>query len=95
MKYDENIDYTKCRFVSDGTWYDKGSDAKCESFWGGYGDGSLSGLFEGWRTCKKSEAEACKPLGTRYWDGEVCSFEEFDIYDESGKLLYEHEEDDD
>lgn len=87
--YDQTIDYTKCRFVSDGTWFDEGTDVECESFWF-YEDGDASGEFRGIRTCEKSNAEAGRSVGEKYKDGEVCLFEEFDIY-LNNKLVYDAE----
>ena len=48
-----------------------------------------SGLFYGWRICKKASAEAKKD-GEIYHDGEICSFDEFwELTDEDFEREYE------
>lgn len=74
---------TNWKFISDGTWYDSGSEAKLETdcSW-------MGGLFRGTRTSQmECETKCGQPLGTKYEDGELCMWEEFDIYDENGVLL--------
>ena len=72
-----NIDYTKYKFISDGTWFDKGTEAKfiCFSLERGL---DSAGLFEG--------------IKDGYTDQESCCFDEFWIYDENDKLMKEPEE---
>ena len=68
------------KYVSDGTWYDKDEICKLEADCGWCG-----GCFRGIRTCQ-SENEL-KKVGEKYLDGELCNWEEFDVYDENGELL--------
>ena len=74
MEYSKDIDYKNCRFISDGTWLDKGSEAKLQSLLP-ITEGMFEGMFIG-----KFNGELV--------DGELCPFEEFYIYDEQGKLLH-------
>ena len=71
---------TDWKFVSDGTWYDKGEVCKLETDCGWAG-----GCFRGMRTSE--DDNELTPKGERYEDGELCMWEEFDIYDETGTLL--------
>lgn len=90
------IDYnSKYKFISNGTWFIKGSEVIVEDgncLWGFGEDGKeisyedlinnkdkISGLFRGNRICEDESSEGC-PVGTlREDDGEMCSLEEFKI----------------
>lgn len=74
---------TNWRFVSNGTWFDEGSQPKLERDCGWMG-----GSFRGIRTSQyPCEVNCGEPLGSKYEDEEFCDWIEFDIYDESGTLL--------
>ncbi len=73
---------TDWKFVSDGTWYDKGAVCKLE------GDcGWTGGCFRGIRTSGMECEQFHHKTGEKYEDGELCMWEEFDIYDENGELI--------
>ena len=76
---DENFD-----FVSDGTWFVKGSRCSLLINCGG------SGLFEGPTTNYPGRPEGCEERV----DEETCGWEEFDILDKSGKLIAGHADED-
>lgn len=66
------MNWSKCKFISNGTWFDKGTEAEficfsCET------DNFKAGIFKGLRNGISDE--------------ENCIFDEFTIYDECGKLL--------
>lgn len=63
------------KFISDGTWFDKGAEVECID---DYRPELNSGLFKGWRTCKNPLAEN-RELNEKYLDEEICSFEEFEV----------------
>ena len=69
------MNYYECKFISNGTWFDKGTEAKLTT----YLDGTDSGLFTGIISEK-----SCNRL-----DGELCSLDEFWIYDKEGTLIRE------
>ena len=74
-----SIDYTKYKFISDGTWFDKGTEARyiCAAL---ESKGKLiCALFEG-------QVEGV------YGDEESCALDEFWIYDENGTLISKPEE---
>lgn len=63
------------KFISDGTWFDKDTICILEE------DGDCreaGGLFLGMRTSENEGSEG-RPLGTKYMDGELCSWDEFPI----------------
>lgn len=70
------------KFISDGTWFDKGTEATLvdNCWWGEIKDGedNRSGLFEGIRTGHRKEYGASNEIIPDY-DQEVCSFSEFTI----------------
>lgn len=63
-------------------WFKEGTEVKLEEYLYTSGDGIKCGLFRGIRVCENPKSEANKPLGTEYIDGEVCSYNEFDVIDE-------------
>ena len=63
------------KYISDGTWFDKGSEIDLID---DYRPELNSGLFKGWRTCQKDIAENRK-IGERYIDEEICSFDKFEV----------------
>lgn len=77
------------KFISDGTWFDKGTEAKliegtdydCFRLVDGKMIPSKSGLFEGIRTGHRKSYGASTEITPDY-DQEVCSFNEFTIIDE-------------
>ncbi len=82
-------------FISDGTWYEKGTEATVEddALW--HPDfkfdeeipyeemiahpEKVGGLFVGWRVCENPLSEGSHKLGDRYEDGECCTLNEFEI----------------
>lgn len=71
------------RFVSNGTWFDKGTDVKLEVDYGW-----LGGMFHGTRTSQyHCEGNCNLPIGSTYEDEQLCAWKEFDIYDENGTFL--------
>ena len=90
------IDYNKkYKFISDGTWFKKGTECIVEDgtcLWeSGADDNDITyermisspdriyGIFQGIRICENKESEAGREVGTEYEDGEVCSLVEFEI----------------
>lgn len=68
------------KYISNGTWFDRGTE--CELI-DDYSTNEVKmGLFSGIRTCQKSSAEAGRLVGTKYEDGEVCNFNEFEVIDD-------------
>lgn len=63
------------KYISNGTWFDRGTEcflvADCSS------KEIKMGIFAGIRTCKNSSAEGGMPVGTKYQDEELCSYDEF------------------
>ena len=74
-----SIVFEECKFISDGTWFDKGTEATLTTFLRGTDTGLFTGIVDG---------ESCGRT-----DGELCMFEEFWIYDKDGKLIREPVED--
>lgn len=72
------MDYMNCKFISDGTWFDKGTEAKLTVYLDGAEAGLFTGIING------------EPCGREY--GEQCSLDEFWIYDENNKLISEPKE---
>ena len=68
------------KYISDGTWFDKGTE--CQLVDDCSGDGVKMGIFSGIRTCQNAGAEAV-PVDTKYEDEELCNFDEFEVIDES------------
>ncbi len=64
------------KYISDGTWFDKGTECILED---DFRPGMNSGIFHGMRTCENSAAEAGRPVGEKYEDGEMCDFDEFEV----------------
>lgn len=60
------------------TWFDEGTEVKLID---DYRPQWNAGLFEGIRTCENPLSENRK-LGEKYFDGEVCNFDEFDEVEE-------------
>lgn len=87
-----DIDYNKkYKFISDGTWFKKGTECIVEDgncLWYKGRDGEVTfeemnrfpqdiyGLFRGIRI---SAGEGGRPVGEEYEDGELCGLEEFKI----------------
>jgi len=69
--------YKNKKFISDGTWFDEGTEAECLSYWD-TGTFDYVGIFKGIRTCKNPKSEN-KKLGEKYIDEELCTFDEFII----------------
>lgn len=67
------------KYISDGTWFDKGTECELED---DFRPAWNAGIFRGMRTCENSAAEAGKPVGTKYEDGELCSFDEFEVVED-------------
>lgn len=67
------------KFISDGTWFDKGTEVECLSSW--TMGGEQVGLFKGIRTCQSPGAEA-REMNEKYIDEELCGFDEFEIIEE-------------
>ena len=53
------------KYISDGTWFDKGTEAELLGALAEFPDGDKSGLFKGLRNGE--------------WDEELCLFSEFEI----------------
>ena len=70
-----SIVFNDCTFISDGTWFDKGTEAKLTVYLRGTNTGFFTGIVDG------------EPCGRE--DGEQCSLDEFWIYDKYGKLIRE------
>lgn len=70
------------KFISDGTWFDKGIECKLET-----DCGTMGGLFRGMRTCQHTSDLAT--IGQVYEDSELSHWCEFTIYDENGVLMQE------
>ena len=68
------MDYMKCKFISDGTWFDKETEVKLDTYLAGTDTGIFTGIRNG------------DP------DGELCTLDEFWIYDENNKLIREPKE---
>ena len=68
-----SIVFDGCKFISDGTWFDKGTEAKLTTYLRGTGTGLFTGIVNG------------EPCGRE--DGEQCSLDEFWIYDKDGNLI--------
>ena len=69
------MDWAKCKFISDGTWFDKGTEAKLTVYLDGAEAGLFTGIING------------EPCGKEY--GEQCQLSEFFIYDEYNVLIGE------
>ncbi len=64
------------KYISDGTWFDKGSQATLID---DYRPQLEAGLFEGIRTCENPLSEGNRhTVGEKYIDQEVCGFDEFE-----------------
>lgn len=89
------FDYNKhYKFISDGTWFDKGTECEVEDgncLWSSDDftereftyeeliNGRFSGLFRGVRTKRyESESPGVK-IGEKYEDGECCGLDEFEV----------------
>ena len=76
---------TNWKFISDGTWFDKGGECTLDT-----DCSTTGGLFRGIRTCQTPASEGiCLTVGQKYEDGELCHWCEFTIYDETGVLMQE------
>tara|TARA_R110000824_G_scaffold326211_1_gene513149 strand:+ start:255 stop:461 length:207 start_codon:yes stop_codon:yes gene_type:complete len=66
------------RFISDGTWFDKGTECKlvADCSHDGYG----AGIFLGIRTAEFNSER--HPVGEKYEDEEYCTFDEFEVLDD-------------
>ena len=79
------------KYISDGTWFVKDSLCKLEDDNSNFG--RQGGLFRGMHICKKGngEVENCGfKVGEIREDGEICSWNEFDIYDNENNLIQKH-----
>jgi hypothetical protein len=67
-----------------GTWFKAGTEVQLVDFLWDHTEhgGSKTGIFCGLRVCENPESEA-KPLGIEYQDEEMCSYDEFDIVEDS------------
>ena len=72
------------RYVSDGTWFKKGTEAVLID---DYRPSWDSGLFSGLRVTEDPGGEGGDPVGHEYADEEICFFDEFDVYDDDGNLV--------
>lgn len=68
------------RFISNGTWFEKGTEAKLIDDYRDHGWNA--GLFSGIRITEDSDVEGGYPVGVRREDEEICSFDEFDIIED-------------
>jgi hypothetical protein len=68
------------KYISDGTWFKKGTEVKLIDDYRPYID---SGLFEGIRICENPDSEGkWNIVGEERQDQEVCGFDEFEVIDE-------------
>jgi len=67
------------RYISDGTWFDKG--VECVLLTDCSSESIKMGIFLGTRTCQNPESEN-RPLGEQYLDEELCGYDEFEIVNE-------------
>ena len=82
------------KYVSNGTWFMKGSVCKLED--DNSNLGGMGGLFRGMHICEEGngEVENCgHKVGEIREDCEICSWDEFDIYDQENNLIQKHKED--
>jgi len=63
------------------TWFKEGTEVKFEEYLYTSSDGIKCGLFRGIRICENAKSEN-RTLGIEYEDGEICSYDEFDIIDD-------------
>lgn len=74
------MDWSNFSFVAKkDTWFIAGSNCECESAWDSYNNDMIEdfdGIFNGYTNETYEDYDGELP---RY-DGEVCSFDEFDIY---------------
>lgn len=63
------------KYISNGTWFDKDTEAELK-YW--CDKEHTIGLFKGYRTCQNPKSEAY-PLGETYLDEELCSIDEFEV----------------
>jgi len=70
----------KWKFVSNGTWFNEGYECELEA-----DAGPAGGIFRGLRTSSGDPELVTE--GIEYEDGELCLWEEFDIYDENDNLI--------
>ena len=88
MCYNGKVLDNTFRYVSGGCWFVKGSICKLEDEHSNFG--TMGGLFRGPHICiaGNGEVEHCgHKVGEIRDDGEICSWEEFDIYDSEGILI--------
>lgn len=89
---DKKLDDENFTYISKGWWYIKGEKCKLEA-----NIGWMGGLFRGLHICEvgNGEVENCGyKVGDIREDGELCQWDEFDIYDFNGTLLVEGENED-